>query len=259
VLSLFRPATANGQTTGAIEGRVLDPLGQPLSGARVEARSPSLQGARAATTAADGGYRLPGLPPGSYTVQASMKGFTIVQWTTQVALNAMSTADFTLELSAEESLVVSGLTPTIDLRSAATGTTYPATVLRRIAIIRNYADILRLQPGVQPDTAATQGRAAPLAIYGSTSIENLYLIDGVNTNDVKQSFQGTVLPPEAIEEVEIKTGGYGTEYGHAVGGVINAVTRSGGNEFHGDVFGYYNSQAMRAEVETTDQDVLAAE
>jgi hypothetical protein len=259
LLCLLRPAAVNGQTTGAVEGRVLDPLGQTLSGVRVEARSPSLQGAREATTAADGSYRLPGLPPGSYTVQASMKGFTTVQKTAQVALNAMSTADFTLELSVEESLVVSGETPPIDLRSAATGTTYPATVLRRIAIIRNYADILRLQPGVQPDTAATQGRAAPLAIYGSTSIENLYLIDGVNTNDVKQSFQGTVLPPEAIEEVEIKTGGYGADYGHAVGGVINAVTRSGGNEFHGDVFGYYNSPGMRAEVKATDQDILAAE
>ena len=194
VSGLWHSDAVNGQTTGAIEGRALDPLGQTLSGVRVEATSPSLQGARTATTAADGTYRLPGLPPGSYTVQASMKGFTTVQRTARVTLNAMSTADFTLHLSAEDSLVVSGETPMIDLGSAATGTTYTATVLRRIAIIRNYADILRLQPGVQPDTAATQGRAAPLAIYGSTSIENLYLIDGINTNDVKQSFQGTVLP-----------------------------------------------------------------
>jgi len=259
VFSLCRPAAVNGQTTGAIEGRVLEPSGEALSGVRVEARSPNLQGNRSATTAADGGYRLPGLPPGSYTLQASMKGFTTVQKTARVALNAMSTADFTLQVSAEERLVVSGEAPAIDLRSAATGTTFPATVLRRIAIIRNYADILRLQPGVQPDTAATQGRAVPLAVYGSTSIENLYLIDGVNTNDVKQAFQGTVLHPEAIEEVEVKTGGYGAEYGHAIGGIINAVTRSGGNDFHGDVFGYYNSRGMRADVKVTDQNILAAE
>ncbi|MGH9368161.1 MAG: TonB-dependent receptor plug domain-containing protein, partial [Thermoanaerobaculia bacterium] len=171
----------------------------------------------------------------------------------------MTTADFALEVSAQESVVVSGQAPEIDLRSPATGTTYTAEVMRNMAIIRNYADILRLQPGVQPDTAATQSRAAPLAVYGSTSIENLYLIDGVNSNDVKQSFQGTVLNPEAIEEVEVKTGGYQAEYGHAIGGIVNAVTRSGGNEFHGDVFGYYNSRSMRAEVKTTDQDILAAE
>jgi hypothetical protein len=66
VFSLCRPAEVNGQTTGAIEGRVLEPSDQALSGVRVEARSPSLQGTRTATTAADGGYRLPGLPPGSY-------------------------------------------------------------------------------------------------------------------------------------------------------------------------------------------------
>src|SRR4029453_7065895 len=119
---------------------------------------------RTAATAADGSYRLPALPPGSYTVQASLKGFTTVQKTARVALNAMVTADFTLQLSVEESVVVGGETPAIELRSAATGTTYPATVMRRIAIIRNYADILRLQPGGRPDTAtspASTARPAP--------------------------------------------------------------------------------------------------
>jgi Carboxypeptidase regulatory-like domain/TonB-dependent Receptor Plug Domain len=259
VAGLYAPTPACAQTTGGIEGRALDPSGAGLAGVQVEARSSSLQGVRTAITDANGGYRLPGLPPGTYTVRASLKAFTTVEKTARVSLNFLATADFILEPSLEESVVVSGETPTIDLQSAATGTTYPATVLRRIAIIRNYADIVRLQPGVQPDTAATQGRAAPLAIYGSTSIENLYLIDGVNTNDIKQSFQGTVLPPESIEEVEVKTGGYGAEYGHAIGGIINAVTRSGGNTFHGDAFGYYNSPGMRADVKVTEQDILAAE
>jgi hypothetical protein len=259
VFSLCRPAAVSGQTTGAVEGRVLEPSGQALSGVRVEAKSPSLQGTRTATAAKDGSYRLPGLPPGSYTVRASLKGFTTVEKTAVVSLNAMSTANFVLQVSAEENVVVSGQAPLIDLRSPATGTTYSSDVLRRIALGRNYAEILGSQPGVQPDTAQTNGRAAPLAVYGSTSIENLYLIDGVNINDVKQSFQGTVLNPEAIEEVEVKTGGYQAEYGHAIGGIVNAVTRSGGNEFRGDLFGYYNSRGMRADIKVTDQDILSAE
>jgi len=152
----------------------------------------------------------------------------------------------------------------IDLKSPATGTTYSSDVLRRIALNRNYADILGAQPGVQPDTATphtaqTPARATSLSVYGATSIENLYLIDGINTNDVAQSFQGTVLNPETIEEVEVKTGGYQAEYGHAIGGIVNAVIRSGGNEFQGDLFGNYNSRGMRADIKVTDQDIRAAE
>ena len=256
---LLTAGRALSQTTGAIEGRVADSSELTLPGARVEARSASLQGRRAANAERDGSYRLPALPPGTYIVRASLKGFTSVERTAVVSLNTTTTANFVLEVSAEEKVVVSGQAPLIDLRSPATGTTYSSEVLRRIAIQRNYADILGAQPGVQPDTAATLGRAVPLAIYGSTSIENLYLIDGINTNDIKQSFQGTVLNPEAIEEVEIKTGGYQAEYGHAIGGIVNAVTRSGGNEFRGDLFGNYYSRGMRADIEVTDQDILAAE
>src|SRR4029453_7007596 len=85
---LGRPVLVSAQTTGAIEGRAVDPSGAGLAGVRVEATSPSLQGVRTAATAADGSYRLPALPPGSYTVQASLKGFTTVQKTARVALNA---------------------------------------------------------------------------------------------------------------------------------------------------------------------------
>jgi hypothetical protein len=253
-----------GQTTGAIEGRISDSSGAPIPGALVEARSPSLQGTRAASAAGDGSYRLPALPPGTYAVRATQKGFTSVEKTALVNLNTTATASFVLEVSAEEKVVVSGQVPQIDLNSTSTGTTYSYEVLRRIAINRNYAEILGAQPGVQPDTATqhtaqTPGRVAALSVYGATSIENLYLIDGININDVTQSFQGTVMNPEAIEEVEVKTGGYQAEYGHAIGGIVNAVLRSGGNEFHGDVFGNYNSEGMRADVKVTSQDILAAE
>jgi outer membrane receptor protein involved in Fe transport len=253
-----------GQTTGAIEGRITDPSDASLPGAMVEARSPSLQGTRTAITAKDGSFRMPGLPPGAYTIRATLKGFASVEKTAVVSLNATATVTFLLEVSIEEKVLVSGQTPQIDLNSTATGTTYTSDVLRQIALDRNYADILGSQPGVQPDTATqhtgqTSGRVTPLSVYGATSIENLYLVDGININDVTQSFQGTVLNPEAIEEVEVKTGGYQAEYGHAIGGIVNAIVRSGGNEFHGDLFGTYNSAGMRAEVKVTDQDILAAE
>ena len=96
---------------------------------------------------------------------------------------------------------------------------------------------------------------APISIYGSTSAENLFLIDGVNTTNVIKGFQGKDINTEFIQEVEVKTGGYQAEYGRNTGGVVNVITKSGGNEFHGGVFGYYNDtgHARRARngVDTT--------
>ncbi|MEP6801399.1 MAG: TonB-dependent receptor plug domain-containing protein, partial [Acidobacteriota bacterium] len=109
--------------------------------------------------------------------------------------------------------------------------------------------IVQSQPGVQTDYGETQGRSLALSVYGSTSAENLFIVDGVNTTNVIKGFQGKSLNPEFIQEVEVKTGGYQAEYGRNTGGVINVITKSGGNEFHGDVFGYYNNKSMRSDVE----------
>jgi outer membrane receptor protein involved in Fe transport len=102
------------------------------------------------------------------------------------------------------------------------------------------------QPGVQTDTGETQGRALAISVYGSTSAENLFIIDGINTTNVIKGLQGKAINGEFIQEVEVKTGGYQAEYGRNTGGVINVVTKSGGNEFHGDLFGYYNRPSMSA-------------
>ena len=85
--------------------------------------------------------------------------------------------------------------------------------------------------------------AGGVTVYGATSLENQYIIDGVNTTGIKLGNQGKTLNQEFVQEVEVKTGGYEAEYGRALGGVINVVTKSGGNEFHGDAFGYYDPRA----------------
>ena len=112
---------------------------------------------------------------------------------------------------------------------------------------RNYADVVFAQPGVQADFGRTQSRSLAISIYGSTSAENLFLIDGVNTTSVVYGIQGKDINTEFIQEVEVKTGGYQAEYGRNTGGVVNVITKSGGNEFHGGAFGYYNDTGMRAD------------
>ena len=108
---------------------------------------------------------------------------------------------------------------------------------------------MRSNPGVSTDRGDTQGRSLALTIYGATSAENQWIIDGVNTTNVFKGVQGKAINNEFVQEVEVKTGGYQAEYGRALGGVINVITKSGGNEFHGDAFVYYDSTGTAAEKE----------
>ncbi|HLN80606.1 MAG TPA: TonB-dependent receptor, partial [Thermoanaerobaculia bacterium] len=131
-----------------------------------------------------------------------------------------------------------------------------AKVMERLPLGRNYAAVVRLQPGVQEDTGDRQGRGMALSVYGSTSAENQFVIDGVNTNSVVRGVQGKIINTEFIQEVEVKTGGYQAEYGRATGGIINVITKSGGNEFHGDVFANYAPKSFRSEQQFKANDAL---
>jgi hypothetical protein len=243
---LLGTAVGLAQTTGGIAGRIVDASGAPLPGVTVEASGESLQGQRTVLTDRDGNYRLAALPPGLYRLQASLASFASVEKTVAVTLDATSTVRMTLQLSHAEEVLVSGEAPLLDASSTTTGTTYTSSAITHLPVGRNYADIVKANPGVVVDRGATQGRSLALAIYGSTSAENQWIIDGVNTTNVLKGIQGKAINSEFIQEVEVKTGGYQAEYGRALGGVVNVITKSGGNQFHGDGFLYYDSSALQA-------------
>jgi Carboxypeptidase regulatory-like domain/TonB dependent receptor-like, beta-barrel/TonB-dependent Receptor Plug Domain len=218
-----------------------------MPGVALQITSASLQGVRTATTGPDGRFRFPAVPPGIYTVTASLPGFHAAEKEATVTLDATVTADFTLEPELQEAVAVTGMTPLVDTTSTTTGTNYSSRVITHLPVSRNYADIVRANPGVLPDTGVTQGRSLALSIYGSTSAENQWIIDGVNTTNVLKGIQGKAVNNEFVQEVEVKTGGYEAEYGRALGGVINVITKSGGNTFHGEGFLYYDSIGTKAE------------
>jgi Carboxypeptidase regulatory-like domain/TonB-dependent Receptor Plug Domain len=247
---------AFGQTTGDIQGTVTDQQGATLPGVTIEARSPNLQGTRTAVTGADGKFRFPAVPPGAYKIRASLSGFTTAEKTAVVSLDATATVNMSLQVSAKEEVVVTGEAPLVDTTSTTTGTTYTEQVIAKLPAQRNYAGILQLNPGVSTDRGETQGRALALTVYGATSVENQFVIDGVNTTNVIKGFQGKAINNEFIQEVEVKTGGYQAEYGRALGGVINVITKSGGNEYHGDGFVYFDSINTRAKQTITGHDSL---
>ncbi|MGA7991939.1 MAG: TonB-dependent receptor [Thermoanaerobaculia bacterium] len=235
------------QTTGGIEGTVLDANEAPLPGASVELKSPSLQGTRSAVSNSAGRFRFPAIPPGTYTVTCSLTGFRKVEHNfVKVSLDTTATVMFRMEISLKQEIVVTSEAPVVDTADAGNGINIRQEVVQRLPLGRNYAQAVEINPGVSIDPADTQGRALAFSIYGATSIENQYLVDGVNTTNIIRGFQGKALNSEFVEEVQIKAGGYEAEYGRAMGGIINVVTKSGGNEFKGDAFGYFTSKSLTA-------------
>src|SRR5205814_10264415 len=101
-------------------------------------------------------------------------------------------------------------------------------------------------PGVSTDASNNNAGQTSITVYGSSGAENSFFIDGVNTTNVEYGGQGKELNFEFIQEVDVKTGGYEAEYGRSTGGIINVITKSGGNEFKGDVFGYLDNDSLQA-------------
>jgi hypothetical protein len=253
-LPLACAATALGQTTGDIDGRVADTSGAPLPGVTIEATSPKMQGVRIEVSGRNGSFRILSVPPGKYLIRASLEGFETVEESVTVSLDATAALDLKLKLLVREAVTVTGDIPLVDVASTTTGTNYTAKIVQKLPVGRNYADIVRSNPGVDTDRGETQGRSLALAIYGATSAENQWIIDGVNTTNVIKGFQGKAINSEFVDEVEVKTGGYQAEYGGALGGIVNVITKSGGNRLMGDVFTYYDSSRTRAQQVVTPAD-----
>ncbi len=227
------------QTTGDIDGTVTDSNNAPLPGASVTIASASLQGTRTTVTDAAGRFRFPALPSGTYTVTGALSGFTKVEKRNiVVSIGATASIPITMSVSVKEEVVVTGEAPVIDTAKTTIGVTNTSEQISRLPLARNFTSVARTAPGTGTDNSGG------ITFYGATGLENQYIIDGVNTTGVKIGDQGKTLTNEFVQEVEVKTGGYEAEYGRALGGTINVVTKSGGNEFHGDAFGYYDSKSL---------------
>jgi len=243
LIPLLLAVPCRAQTTGSIRG-VVSAEGTPLPGAVVEGKSPNLQGSRTATTDGEGRFTLTLLPPGTYTITATLEGFTPVSETVLLALNASESIKLQLKVGHAETLTVTAEAVGIEAESTTVGRNLDSKVFQSLPTGRNYADVVQLNSGIGTDPSDSRNTA--ITVYGATGLENAYLVDGVNTTGVEFGSQGKVLNFEFVQEVEFKSGGYEAEYGHAVGGILNVVTKSGGNQFRGDAFGYLNRDSFQA-------------
>jgi outer membrane receptor protein involved in Fe transport len=242
IVSLAAAAPAFAQGSAVMTGTVLDTATKrPLADVVVTVTSPALQGEQTVVTDKSGSYRIPNLPPGPYTLRLEGDGYKPYS-RGGITMTLNSTIRVNAELLPEgikaEEVVVVGKAPTVDVGSSSTGVTLNQDFVNRIALsppggkgasTRSFESLAGVAPGAQSDTYG-------VSISGTTSPENAFIIDGVSVNDPAYGVLGTPLSMEFVKELGVITGGYLPEYGKAIGGIFDVVTKSGSNEFHGSLF-----------------------
>jgi len=219
------PLFSQSQDYGVIIGNIATPDGEALPGAEVTISSPKLiGGSQSAITNANGEFRFIALPPGDYTAEARLQGFT-PQKIEDIRLTIGSTLTLTFTLNVgtlEETVEVIGVAPTIDVKDSQTATTEMSNeFLQKIPSGRSMRGQLRLAPGVHGESS-----------FGSSeSLANNFMIDGVKVNSPEAGEAEVSMDYDTIEEMKIMGLGAPAEYGGFSGAIVNTVTKSGGNDF----------------------------
>ena len=244
VLLLALPAVAQEQT-GSIQGSVKDSSGAVLPGVTVEARSPSAVGVSTAVTDANGNYRFPALPPGTYEVSANLQSFTPAKVTDAVVtLGKQLTIDLTLKLAGvSESVTVTGESPLIDVKQNAAFATLQREAIDRMPKGRDFQSVLKTAPGAQDES-----KSGGIQIDGASGSENRWVIDGIDTTNLQNGTSGKTMYLDFVQEVQVKSSGYNAEFGGATGGVVNVLTKSGSNQFHGQAGTYFQNDGMQGAI-----------
>jgi hypothetical protein len=253
---------AQSATTGRITGTVMDEQRGVIPGATLTVSSPQLLGTRTSFTDGVGEFRFLALPPGTYSVKAELNGFEPVQFD-NVLVNVNSTVILPITMkpaAVPVSVEVhAAVAPTVDTTSTQSGLTATSDVFESLPMRRDFYAVARLAPGVSPDAIGSSGARPEYAptlgtgVYGATGVESQYIIDGVNVTGVSGGEQLKSLNTDFVQEVQVLTTGLNAEYGRMNGGLINVVTRSGGDAFHGSAFGFYEGGALTANNSTAPQ------
>lgn len=263
-LGIYNARPVFAQVTGAtLSGVITNDSQTPLTNAKVEIRNVVTDVVRTSKTDKYGVYNAPNLLPGTYEITATAPGYaTSVQHDVTLVVGATQTVNFTLKTGeVSEKIVISVAPPSMDLSSSAiTGNVDTSTVRDLPLNGRDWTQLATLQADV--DTVSVQqpnGVNAPrgnrgygnqMTISGTRPQQNNYRLDGVSFNDYSNGAPGSVvgvdLGVDAIREFTVLTSNYSAEYGRASGGIINAVTRSGGNDFHASLYEFLRNSAFDA-------------
>lgn len=224
-------ASAQGVQTSALRGVVRDEQGLPIPGAAVSVTSPALQGERHATTANDGAYVFRTLPPGTYAVHIAHEGFSTVTEQVTLPLGGDVEQSVTVPVGRrQESVQVAAAAPSA-ISSSTVGANYTRAEIEALPMARTLGSIAELSPGLTNVTPNSQ----QVSINGATAFDSVFLLNGVAVDDNLFGSPQSLFVEDAIQEVQTLTSGISAEYGRFTGGVVNAITKSGGNLFSGSL------------------------
>jgi hypothetical protein len=263
-LVLLSTSALFGQVTGAtLSGRITDSSGSVIAGARVGIENLSTGIKRETVTNTEGFYTAPNLSPGTYEVTMSAAGFA-TQDRHGVVLNVGGDQVIDAQMRVgqiNENVQVTAEAPVLQLQSSDTNAVVDSRTVRELPLNgRSWTDLATLQPGVaRIDSQSPAGAGADrgehgfgtqLSISGGKPVQNNYRLDGISVNDYANGGPGNVLGSalgvDAIQEFSVITANYAAEYGRTSGGVVNAITRSGSNSVHANVYEFIRNSALDA-------------
>ena len=232
-------------SVGAWQVEWLRKAGQALSGVTVTARNLGTAATRTTVTDASGAYRLPELSAGNYEFTVEAQGFaTEVRSGVKITIGQRATLDFSLKVSAvAETVTVVGEVPVVETTKSSIGASISRQQIDQLPLPeRDFESLAFLAPGIAP--SVTDG--STISGAGSSGASNTFLTDGVsNDQDALGGNRGD-YSPDAIAEYEVLSSAYSAQYGQASGAIINVITRSGGNDFHGRASAYYRADGLTA-------------
>ncbi|HEX7281005.1 MAG TPA: carboxypeptidase regulatory-like domain-containing protein, partial [Vicinamibacterales bacterium] len=261
VANLLMPSSAYAQATGQINGAVTDSSGALLPGVTVEATNTATGAVRTSVTGTDGLYTIPLLPPGDYTVKATLQGFRVSQRDgVRVTVSETARVAFQLEVGQiSETITVSAEATLVETSNATHGIVIDEQKIVELPLNgRNFTQLGTLIPGVVAPPGGLGGQTGDATpggfgnatggfnVNGMRNQSNNFLMDGATNNDTFNT--GFVLrpPPDAIEEFKILTHAFQAEYGRNAGSVVNVVTKSGSNRVSGAAWEFNRDDALQA-------------
>ena len=225
---LLVPLAALAQTTASLSGTVTTD-GAALPGVTVTISSPQMQGTRTTVTGDAGGYSFGSIPPGTYSVKFELSGLQTVTRNVQIGVGQSGRADASLKVaSVNEAITVTAAAPSV-LETPSVSSNLNQKLVNDLPTNRNVLAAASLAPGVNANTPSIN----QLSISGSPGYDNLIMVNGVSISEEVRSQALPLFIEDAVQETTVLTGGISAEYGRFTGGVVNSITKSGGNEFSG--------------------------
>src|SRR5262245_47589413 len=258
---VFAVVHAHAQSTGAIAGVVRDQTGAVLPGVGVTVSNTATQESRQSVTDEAGRYSAPLLPAGTYSVRFELPGFrpvrregVVVNVTERIAIDA------TLEVSSvAEELTINAEAALVQTETVTLGHVVDETQIRSLPLAtRNFTQILGLSSGTSvsvPDTAALGRGTLNISTSGARMVFNNFMINGINANNIHTnsaqenslSSNGVAIPAaDTIQEFKVQTSLYDAEYGRNSGANVNVVTKSGGPQYHGNIYEFFRNEKLNA-------------